>query len=174
MSRGTQTIFGMVGVVLPFAGAAAPAGWLLCHGQAVSRTDYAHLFSVVGTTFGAGNGTTTFNVPDLRGEFIRGADNGAGVDVGRTLGSKQAHASERHNHYLPTGTENVAVDPGPCLPDSLWVFNREVNAFPSSGTVAQTIGIGGKANLQDSQGSMGSWATENRPRNVAMNHIIKI
>ena len=55
-----------VGCVIPFAGAAAPTGWLLCQGQAVSRTTYAQLFSVIGTTYGSGDGSTTFNLPDMR------------------------------------------------------------------------------------------------------------
>jgi len=55
------------GVVLPFAGTSAPAGFLLCGGQAVSRATYAALFAAIGTTFGAGDGSTTFNLPDLRG-----------------------------------------------------------------------------------------------------------
>ena len=69
---------------------AAPAGWIAADGSAISRTTYALLFSKIGTLFGAGNGTTTFNLPDLRGEFVRGWDNGRGVDSGRTLGSAQA------------------------------------------------------------------------------------
>jgi phage-related tail fiber protein len=56
----------------------------------VSRTTFAELFSAIGTTHGAGDGSTTFNVPDLRGEFVRGWDHGRGVDSGRGLGSLQA------------------------------------------------------------------------------------
>ncbi len=63
--------------------------FLPCDGSAISRTTYADLFDVIGTVFGVGDGSTTFNVPDLRGEFIRGWDNGAGVDSGRTFGSWQ-------------------------------------------------------------------------------------
>ena len=51
------------GAVIPYAGSAAPAGWLLCGGQAVSRSDYAALFAIIGTTYGVGNGSTTFNLP---------------------------------------------------------------------------------------------------------------
>lgn len=89
MSRATQSIFGLAGVVLPFAGAAAPEGWMLCYGQAVSRTAYAHLFSVIGTAFGAGDGTTTFNLPDLRGRVPGGKDDMGGTAAGRltTAGS---------------------------------------------------------------------------------------
>ncbi len=77
------------GIVLPFAGATAPTGWLLCQGQTVSRTTYAALFAAIGTAFGVGDGSTTFGLPDMRGEFPRGLDAGRGVDAGRTLGSAQ-------------------------------------------------------------------------------------
>ena len=82
-----------VGAVMHFARTTAPDGWLECNGQAVSRTTYADLFAVIGTTFGVGNGSTTFNLPDLRGEFIRGWDNGRNVDPGRTFGSFQEATS---------------------------------------------------------------------------------
>ena len=72
-----------VGMITPFAGSAAPTGWFLCSGQAVSRTTYASLFAVVGTTYGVGDGSTTFNLPDLRGRTIAGIDNMGGTDAGR-------------------------------------------------------------------------------------------
>ena len=71
------------GMLAPFAGAAAPAGWLLCYGQAVSRTDYAALFAAIGTTHGAGNGRTTFRLPDLRGRAVAGKDNMGGTAANR-------------------------------------------------------------------------------------------
>ena len=77
-----------LGTINAFGGSTAPEGWLLCQGQAISRTTYADLFKVIGTAFGAGDGSTTFNVPDLRGEFLRGAgtnshtDQGSGGNVG--------------------------------------------------------------------------------------------
>lgn len=66
-----------------------PTGWLKANGAAVSRTTYAALFSAIGTTYGSGDGSTTFNLPDLRGEFIRGFSDGRSVDSGRTIGSFQ-------------------------------------------------------------------------------------
>ena len=84
------------GVVAHFAMSAAPAGWLKANGAAVSRTTYAALFAAIGTVFGAGDGSTTFNLPDLRGEFVRGWDDGRGVDASRTLGSGQSDAFQGH------------------------------------------------------------------------------
>lgn len=66
------------GVVNDFAGSTAPSGWLLCFGQAVSRTSYLDLFSVIGTTYGVGDGSTTFNLPDLRGRTAAGKDDMGG------------------------------------------------------------------------------------------------
>lgn len=72
------------GVSVPFAGNAAPTGWLLCNGQAVNRVTYAALFAVIGTTYGIGDGATTFNLPDLRGRGWWGRDQmGAGSAAGR-------------------------------------------------------------------------------------------
>lgn len=77
-----------------------PSGWLYCDGSAVSRTTYDTLFAHTGTSFGAGDGSTTFNLPDLRGEFLRGEDDGRGVDTGRTLGSWQGDELRSHNHAI--------------------------------------------------------------------------
>jgi len=68
----------------------APTGYLKANGAAISRSTYADLFAAIGTTFGSGNGSTTFNIPDLRGEFIRAWDDARGVDSGRSFGSAQA------------------------------------------------------------------------------------
>lgn len=83
----TQT--DLVGSVVAFAVNTPPTGWLAANGQAVSRNIYARLFSRIGTTWGAGNGSTTFNLPDYRGEFVRGWDNGRGVDPGRGFATSQ-------------------------------------------------------------------------------------
>ena len=66
------------GSVIPFGGSSAPSGFLLCYGQAVSRTTYATLFGVISTTYGTGDGSSTFNLPDLRGRVVAGQDVMAG------------------------------------------------------------------------------------------------
>lgn len=71
------------GTVVSFAGSTAPSGWLLCDGSAVSRTTYSDLFSNIGTLYGAGNGSTTFNIPDLRGRTVFGLDNMGGTAANR-------------------------------------------------------------------------------------------
>lgn len=79
-----------VGSLLPYAGASAPSGWLLCYGQAISRSTYATLFGVTGTTYGSGDGSTTFNLPDLRGRVAAGKDNMGGSAANRITSSGQA------------------------------------------------------------------------------------
>jgi phage-related tail fiber protein len=86
------------GEVQFFAMSTAPTGYLKANGVAVSRATYAALFAAIGTTFGAGDGSTTFTLPDLRGEFLRAFDDGRGVDSGRTFGSSQTDLFKEHNH----------------------------------------------------------------------------
>jgi microcystin-dependent protein len=75
-----------------------PAGWLKANGAAVSRTTYARLFGVIGTGYGGGDGSTTFNLPDMRGLFPRALDDGRGIDPGRVLGIFQSSANIFHTH----------------------------------------------------------------------------
>lgn len=88
-----QNSFVPTGTVLYITTAAVPTGFIKCNGAALSRTTYSGLFDVIGTTFGEGDGSTTFNLPDLRGEFIRGLDDGRGIDTARVLGSSQEATS---------------------------------------------------------------------------------
>ena len=110
------------GVIMDFGGAAAPAGYLLCNGAAVSRATYAALFAAIGTTFGVGDGATTFNVPDRRGRATIGAGTGAGLTartVGQ-IGGAETHVLSTaempsHTHSMPTrsvgpGTSTIEVD----------------------------------------------------------------
>ena len=83
-----------IAAISPYAGSAAPPGWLLCDGQAVGRTEYPELFAAIGTIYGEGDNATTFNVPDLRNEFIRG------LGGSRTLGSKQIASFASHTHGI--------------------------------------------------------------------------
>lgn len=97
------------GLVSYFAATAAPSGWIKANGAAVSRATYAALFAAIGTTYGAGDGLTTFNLPDLRGEFLRGFDDGRGVDGGRTIGSFQQATSSAQGQC---GNSTTRVESG--------------------------------------------------------------
>ena len=91
---------GTPGQVAHFAMSTPPTGWLKANGAVVSRTTYATLFAAIGTTFGVGDGSTTFKLPDMRGEFIRGWDDSRGVDAGRGFGTAQADAFKSHTHTV--------------------------------------------------------------------------
>lgn len=138
------------GLVNYFAQSSCPAGYLAANGAAVSRTTYAALFAAISTTYGSGNGSTTFNVPDLRGEFIRGLDSGRGVDSERALGSAQGDAVEPHSHALKT--QNLASGSG---------------ASGIHGVYATNPGASGY--IENS-----SAGSETRPRNVALLTCIHI
>lgn len=122
------------GFVDYFAASVPPAGWLECNGAAISRTTYAALFLAIGTTFGAGDGSTTFNIPDCRGEFLRGWDNGRGVDSARALGSAQGATSinnyPNNNGAATTSDEDSVVAAGSSLgPDAETGVSRSKTAF---------------------------------------------
>lgn len=100
------------GAVMHFAMSTAPSGYLKANGAAVSRITYKPLFDAIGTTFGGGDGWGTFNLPDLRGEFIRGWDDTRGVDIGRVFGSFQAGSVGSPNQSyggVETRPRNVAL-----------------------------------------------------------------
>lgn len=97
------------GALMMYGGASAPSGWLLCNGQAVSRTTYADLFAAIGTTYGVGNGSTTFNLPDLRGRTPIGVGQGTGL-TNRNLA--QQLGTETHQltvNEMPSHTHTVDV-----------------------------------------------------------------
>lgn len=101
----------MPGVILDYAGATAPAGYLLCYGQAVSRSTYIDLFTAIGTVFGVGDGSTTFNIPDARGRVVAGKDNMGGSSANRLTkadatnginGDNLGEAGGKESHTLTT------------------------------------------------------------------------
>lgn len=131
-----QSNIGMpTGSVIPFAANNAPAGWLLCVGQAVSRTTYANLFSVIGTMYGAGDGSTTFNLPNLQGRVPVGLDSvQAEFDVMGEKGGAKTHTlttneMPSHNHG---GTTELPVAP----------YLRVVGGAGTSAVANHTVGHG--------------------------------
>lgn len=153
-----------IGTVFYVARSSAPAGWLKANGAAVSRTTYAALFAVLGTTFGAGDGSTTFNLPDLRGEFLRGWDDGRGVDSGRAIGSAQAQDYLSHSHSIndPGHTHQA----GPFVPAGQSSVGGGGNI--SSGTISLTTSSSNTGITINNNGG-----AETRPRNIALLAIIK-
>ncbi|MDI2594348.1 phage tail protein [Pseudomonas sp. 681] len=100
------------GAIFAFVMAVTPKGYLKANGAAVSRTVFARLFQQIGTSYGAGDGSTTFHLPDLRGRFIRGLDEGAALDPGRTLGSRQDSQNAWHAHTASSAAAGSHNHPG--------------------------------------------------------------
>lgn len=163
--NGSVTNFVPSGAVVHFPRTSAPAGWLKANGAAVSRTTYAALFAIIGTAFGAGDGTNTFNLPDLRGEFIRSLDDSRGVDSGRAMGSAQADLLKAHYHEVttssPTNTINVYGDVGMSGSDDMNITLKDTLINPG------TTGYAYQLMTRNTGGS------ETRPRNVALLACIK-
>lgn len=103
-----------VGAVIMFGGATAPIGWLLCNGSAVSRTTYSALYNVIGTTYGVGDGSTTFNVPDFRGRVILGAGTGSGLTsrLRGATGGAETHQLSTAELAAHTHTQKVQAGSG--------------------------------------------------------------
>ncbi len=137
----------LTGMIAHFARNTAPSGFLKANGAAVSRTVYAQLFAAIGTVFGAGDGSTTFNLPDLRGEFMRGWDDGRGVDAARVFGSAQGDELRSHTHLAPSSN---GLAGGFEVPGAAASYD-----YLSSAPTAATGG------------------TETRPRNIALLACIK-
>jgi len=151
------------GSLIAFPGATEPAGYLECDGSPISRTTYASLYGVIGTMFGVGDGTTTFNLPDLRGRFLRGWDHGAGVDpdaasrtdrgdgtTGDYVGTREDDAFKSHHHEL-------------YRPSSPILSTAAAQAHYALGTAQVQSGV----NTVDTGGN------ETRPVNIAVMYCIK-
>lgn len=148
------------GALLMWPASTPPTGWLKRNGAAISRSTYSALFAIIGTTYGTGDGSTTFNLPDDRGLFERGFDEGRGYDSGRVFGSEQADLLRDHYHNAPAGMSNyltiVTGNPIPDLPDYVGPGPYDYSYSTLTGSVAG--GLGG---------------AETRPRNRAYLPIIK-
>ena len=168
------------GSVFTHASTTLPSGYLECNGASVSRSTYADLFAAIGTTWGS-TGGSVFNVPDLRGEFIRGFDNSRGVDSGRSFGSSQGSQYQQHNHSA-SATSSVS-DPGHTHTyiDQYagytnyrpWPASNNDAAARNADTGSSTTGISVSTSVTvNNSGGTGN-SSETRPRNISMIYIIK-
>jgi microcystin-dependent protein len=160
-----------VGMIASFAMSSAPTGWIVCNGAEYAIADYGDLHTAIGTTWGAltngsgGAGSTHFRVPDLRGEFLRGFDNGQGNDPdagsrtgGDAVGSSQGDALKSHNHTY-TILDGQTLGAG--TPNYRWSSASASWAY-SGNFQTQNYGI-------DAAGT----SSENRPRNKYVQYCIK-
>jgi microcystin-dependent protein len=171
------------GTVIHVAGSTVPTGYLAAAGGLGSRTTHARLFAAIGTTYGVGDGTTTFGLPDLRGEFIRGLDSGRNVDTGRTLGSAQTSQNLAHNHTITDPGHNHSIsDPGhfhyvgaSYIGSGNSSNGGYINNSPNTGAYSSTSTTG-ISNLAATTGITiaNNGGTEARPRNIALLACIKV
>ena len=157
-----------------FHQASAPNGWLKANGAAVSRTVYANLFAAIGTSAGAGDGVTTFNLPDWRGEFMRGWDDGRGIDAGRTIGSWQADSFKSHQHISPWSQD--AIGAGIALLTGSALYAGTISSNGGTGVGFRDVASGENASTEAEEHVMNTSATggsETRPRNRAALICIK-
>jgi microcystin-dependent protein len=138
------------GAVMPFAMNSAPTGWLAADGSNVNRTTYAALFSAISTTYGAGDGSTTFALPDLRGYFVRGSGTNSDGTASGTFGAKQADELKSHTH-------------GAAL---TYLYGR-------TGVTTNSIAVGGDNADYGRDFLAATGGTETRPKNIAMLYCIK-
>ncbi|GAA4457510.1 phage tail protein [Rurimicrobium arvi] len=158
-----------VGSIEAFAFSAIPSDYLECNGAAVSRTTFATLFAKIGTTYGAGDGTTTFNLPDLRGEFIRGWSNGrSGVDASRTIGSWQKGSYIAHENSSSASYTRDYIAAGGI--SDIGMEDPSNNGYNGSESIA-IHGFNGTLFSYSSLFNVLGGVT--RPRNVAMMYAIK-
>ena len=168
-----------VGTILTFGASTPPSGFLECNGSAISRSTYASLFSILSTTHGAGDGSSTFNLPDLRGQFVRGWDNSAGVDASRVFGSTQTDQNKNHTHT----TDSVTLTGGIrkisegflAGGSATGVFTKTSdgnNSITGSSSTSPVGGVDFDGTHSHTISSSGG-GTEARPKNVALMYIIK-
>lgn len=179
------------GVVMDYAGGSAPSGWLLCDGSAISRNTYADLFTAIGTTFGSGDGVTTFNLPDLRGRTIAGKDDMGGTAANRITsggsgitGTTLGAAGGAQTHTL-TGSES-GTEPhshGVTDPTHRHTYNRAdtANNNTQAGIHHRIVGTGYTTDfastgisINNASSSSASSAHQNTQPTMIMNKIIKV
>jgi microcystin-dependent protein len=174
-----------IGSITAYTLATSPPGWLICNGAQVSRVTYASLFAVIGVTFGPGDNSTTFNLPNYQGAFLRGTGT-TGSYSGPSLNASQAHATQTHTH----SASSVVTDPGHAHSQTTVNddYNSSGGSFPegsnpsfarydSAGSVTWTninssfTGVTVATTVGNSTTSVN--ANETRPYNFGVTWIIK-
>ena len=152
----------LTGMVASFAMSAAPSGWLKCNGAVVSRTTFASLFARIGTVFGAGDGTSTFGVPDLRGLFLRGLDDGRGIDAARVLGAYQEMMHQSHTHTASASADGNHIH-------GAWTDSQGAHTHATAGAPGIGQGAPGVNSVQQSSGAHETAWAGAHSHNVGMN-----
>ena len=168
-----------VGTILAHAANTPPSGFLECNGSNISRSTYATLFSTISTTFGVGDGSSTFALPDLRGQFIRGWANTGSTDASRVFGSTQTDQNKNHTHTtdstsLTGGIRKISEGFG-AGGSATGVFTKTTdgnNSITGSSSTSPVGGVDFDGTHTHTISSSGG-GTEARPTNLALMYIIK-
>lgn len=159
-----------VGSVMPFAGTTEPAGWLFCYGQAVSRTTYARLFSVLSTVYGTGDGSTTFNLPDLRGRVVAGQDDMGGSSADRLTavinGDTLGAAGGTDSHTLTASQIPTITSSG-----SFTTWNA--GSTGNGALTSDPSGATGTVTVSSTSTNTGGAAHTNLQPTLVLNYLIK-
>ena len=183
----TNAVSCPIGSIMPFAGDASkvPAGWLLCDGKAVSRSEYSTLYDLIGTSYGFGNNSTTFNLPDMRGMFLRGVSGDSGKDVdaatrvplreggnsGNSIGSYQVDAIRNIVGWITMDDQAFISGLGGAF------YKGGASSYDAESRLSATTGVYTHfdANTGAPDNPMAGYANgaDIRPQNVYVNYIIK-
>lgn len=159
------------GTVIYYAGTTAPAGYTIADGTTLSRALYPELFAAIGTTYGAGDGSTTFNKPQLCGEFLRAADVGRGVDSGRVIGSWQKGSLVAID-TASSATETISVAAATTAAQAHVAAGYD--AYNTSDYAGVSIAGSNSDGTATLPGTSEVYAGTARPRNVALLACIKL
>jgi len=160
------------GTVSMFASVIEPDGWLICDGRLLDRSQYSDLFNAIGTQFGT-TSSTNFNLPDLRGEFVRGWDNGRGVDNNRPFGGSQLDQMQDHKHQAHTPAEKTFTYDFGTITSTGGITSQNGNPFRVSLGDFNIDNVNPLSGPLSESGSQYRAGSETRSRNVALNFIIK-
>jgi len=152
-----------IGLIVPYAIGTAPSGWSLCDGSAISRSTYADLFSLIGTTYGPGNGSTTFNVPDLRGRTVIGTGTGSGLTARSLAATGGAETVTLAIGEVPAHTHALMLNGG-------LTWHNGVGGSGANNLTAAGVAAGTQQWITDSKGGGGSHA--NMQPWLALGYII--
>jgi microcystin-dependent protein len=178
------------GTVFTYAGSSAPTGWLLCDGSAVSRTTYAALFSLISTSYGSGDGSTTFNVPNTSGVFISGVGSQtiSSISYSKTLAAIQGDTIQGHKTSGNLTANTMAGDGfiyhdwalAGALTRVIWqqvgtgtAADGIMHQTSLASTVSNPYNVSGSI-ITDGTNGTPRTGSETKPANIALNHIIKI